>query len=109
LVVPHRRATSLVATSSAANSNALAWVPFRCGNDVDRAQLLQRPALLLGHRHRRSGRSRSAAPAGAPGDHPDRGDRAVGDLDLPIDPATNSTRPTRRSRWCARPATTPTP
>lgn len=44
-----------------------------------------------------------------PGDHPDRGDRAVGDLDLPIDPATNSTRPTRRSRCCARPATTPTP
>ena len=37
LVVPHRRATSLVATPSAANSNALACTTLRCGNDDDAA------------------------------------------------------------------------
>ena len=35
-VVWHRRATSLVATPSAANNNALACTTRRCGNDLDR-------------------------------------------------------------------------
>lgn len=36
-VVPHRWATSLVATPSAANRNALACTTMRCLNDDDRA------------------------------------------------------------------------
>ena len=53
-VVPHRRATSLVATPSATSSSARACITIRCGSDVERAILSSDNPLVVGHRQRRS-------------------------------------------------------